>query len=91
MLTAVLPAAAALLARNADGVDAGQPARGAKIAHMAVDLRREGVEGQEARHVERNDELPGVRLACRDAAHGRVPVRTPHSHHFFFSLRMARL
>jgi hypothetical protein len=29
---------------------------------------REGVEGQEARHVERNDELPGVRLACRDAA-----------------------
>jgi hypothetical protein len=54
VLTADLPAAA-LLAGNADGVDAGQLGRGAKIAHMAVDLRREGVEGQEARPVDAHD------------------------------------
>src|SRR5690349_7813147 len=51
------------LSRDADFVDPGQPRRRGEIAHMAIHLRAELIERQEAGDIERDHELPGIGLA----------------------------
>jgi len=51
------------LARHADLVHARQALRLLQLADMPVDLGLVGVERQEARDIERDDEVPGIGLA----------------------------
>ena len=83
---AVGAALAAIRARQPDRIEAGQGRRRSKILEMPVHLGRENLRRNEARHVERDDELPGVgRLRCRapigstTSRPNAAPLSTPAS------------
>src|ERR1700730_887881 len=59
----IRPARLAALSRNADLIHAGEPRRGAEIAHVAGHLRAELVERQKTGDIEGDHELPRICLA----------------------------
>ena len=75
---AVGAALAAIRARQPDRIEARQGRRRGQVLEMPVHLGGENLRRNEARHVERDDELPGVgRRRCRAPTDRRPRGRTP--------------